>query len=48
MGGVTGGGTGVPDVESVADGGRADVVGVRGPGEVKDALRVAGEAVKES
>ena len=42
---VTGGG--VPDAEGAVVGGGADVVRIRGPGEVGDALGVGGEAVEE-
>lgn len=38
---------GVPDAEGAVVGGGADVVGVGGPGEVGDAVGMAGEAVEE-
>lgn len=44
---VSGGGEGVPDAEGAVVGGGADVVGVGGPGEVGDAVGVAGEAGAE-
>jgi len=48
MGGVAGGGACVPNAESAVVRGGADVVGVKEPGEVGDALKVAGEMVEES
>lgn len=48
VGGVAAGGACVPDAESAVVGGGADVVGVGRPGQVGDALGVAGEAVEES
>ena len=44
---LAGGGACVPDAESAVVGGGADVVGVRGPSEVRYALGVADEAVEE-
>jgi len=38
---------GVPDAEGTVVGGGADIVRVRGPGQVGDALGVADEVVKE-
>ena len=38
----------IPDAESAVIRGGANVVGVEGPGKVRDALRVAGEAVYKS
>ena len=48
MGGVAASGACVPDAESAVVRRGADVVGVGRPGEVGDALRVAGEAVEET
>ena len=48
VGGVVGGGVCIPDAESAVIRGGANVVGVEGPGKVRDALRVAGEAVYKS
>ena len=48
VGGVVGGGACIPDAESAVVRGGVDVVGVKGPGEVGDALEVAGEVVEES
>ena len=48
VGGVAGGGVFILDAKSAIVKGGANVVGVEGPGEVGDALGVAGEAVDES
>jgi len=39
--------SGVPDAEGAVVGGGADIVRVRGPGQVGDALRVAHKTVEE-